>query len=89
MSVPPSAISSVVPFSATDITLLIGSVSASIVGIIAGIRMSRCTRVRLCHCVEVDRELPKTPPNTPANTPTMSESASLEEIKLEDSTLNV
>lgn len=58
-------------YSATDLTLIIGACASAIVGIIAGIRLSRCTHIK-CGCVEITREAPptKAPPNTPANTPT-------------------
>ena len=63
-------------YSATDLTLIIGACASAIVGIIAGIRLSRCTHIK-CGCVEITREAPPTkgsptnaPPNTPANTPT-------------------
>ena len=58
-------------YSATDLTLIIGACASAIVGIIAGIRLSRCTHIK-CGCVEITRESPptKAPPNTPANTPT-------------------
>jgi len=57
-------------YSATDLTLIIGACASAIVGIIAGIRLSRCTHIK-CGCVEITRESPptKAPPNTPANTP--------------------
>lgn len=58
-------------YSATDLTLIIGACASAIVGIIAGVRLSRCTHIK-CGCVEITREPPptKAPPNTPANTPT-------------------
>lgn len=57
-------------YSATDLTLIIGACASAIVGIIAGVRLSRCTHIK-CGCVEITREPPptKAPPNTPANTP--------------------
>lgn len=55
-------------YSATDLTLIIAACSSAIVGIIAGIRLSRCTHIKLGNCLEITREAPKTPPNTP-NTP--------------------
>lgn len=61
-------------YSATDLTLIIGACASAIVGIIAGVRLSRCTHIK-CGCIEITREppptkTPPTPPNTPANTPT-------------------
>jgi hypothetical protein len=55
-------------YSATDLTLIIAACSSAIVGMIAGIRLSRCTHIKLGSCLEITREPPKTPPNTP-NTP--------------------
>ena len=70
MSTPPPSMF----YSATDLTLIIGACASAIVGIIAGVRLSRCTHIK-CGCVEITREppptkAPPTPPNTPANTPT-------------------
>lgn len=53
-------------YSATDLTLIIAACSSAIVGIIAGIRLSRCTHIKLGNCLEITREAPKTPPNTPS-----------------------
>lgn len=66
MATPPPSLM----YSATDLTLIIGACASAIVGIIAGIRLSRCTHIK-CGCVEITREAPptKAPPNTPANTP--------------------
>jgi len=68
MATPPP----IMPFSATDITLMIAACSSAIVGIIAGIRLSRCTHIKLCNCLEITREAPKekspdAPPNTPSD----------------------
>jgi len=68
MATPPPS----VPFSATDITLMIAACSSAIVGIIAGIRLSRCTHIKLGNCLEITREAPKektleAPPNTPSD----------------------
>lgn len=60
-SFPPS-----MQYSATDLTLIIAACSSAIVGIIAGIRLSRCTHIKLGNCLEITREPPKTPPNTPS-----------------------
>ena len=72
MATPPPSII----YSATDLTLIIGACASAVVGVIAGIRLSRCTHIK-CGCVEITREPPptkasstKAPPNTPANTPT-------------------
>ncbi len=66
MATPPPSIM----YSATDLTLIIGACASAIVGIIAGIRLSRCTHIK-CGCVEITREAPptKAPPNTPTSTP--------------------
>jgi len=68
MATPPPS----VPFSATDITLMIAACSSAVVGIIAGIRLSRCTHIKLGNCLEITREAPKektleAPPNTPSD----------------------
>ena len=74
MATPPPSIM----YSATDLTLIIGACASAVVGIIAGIRLSRCTHIK-CGCVEITREPPKEkrspsgPPNTP-NTPSPAES---------------
>ncbi len=70
MATPPPSIM----YSATDLTLIIGACASAVVGIIAGVRLSRCTHIK-CGCVEITREppptkAPPTPANTPANTPT-------------------
>jgi hypothetical protein len=66
-------------YSATDLTLIIGAVSGAIIGIIAGVRLSRCTHIK-CGCIEIIKEAPKEksgitpPPNTPKSlTPSDSE----------------
>ena len=67
-------------YSATDLTLIIGAVSGAIIGIIAGVRLSRCTHIK-CGCIEIIKEMPKektsgtcAPPNTPKSlTPSDSE----------------
>ncbi len=66
-------------YSATDLTLIIGAVSGAIIGIIAGVRLSRCTHIK-CGCIEIIKEAPKEktgtipPPNTPKSlTPSESE----------------
>ena len=66
-------------YSATDLTLIIGAVSGAIIGIIAGVRLSRCTHIK-CGCIEIIKEPPKektgvtAPPNTPKSlTPSDSE----------------
>ena len=79
MATPPPSII----YSATDLTLIIGACASAVVGVIAGIRLSRCTHIK-CGCVEITREAPptkasptKAPPNTPASTPpTMTPSES-------------
>lgn len=59
-------------YSATDLTLIIGACASAVVGIIAGIRLSRCTHIK-CGCVEITREpskekrIPPVPPNTPSS----------------------
>ena len=63
-SFPPS-----MQYSATDLTLIIAACSSAIVGIIAGIRLSRCTHIKIGNCLEITREAPKTPPNTPSTDP--------------------
>jgi len=63
-SYPPS-----LQYSATDLTLIIAACSSAIVGIIAGIRLSRCTHIKFGNCLEITREAPKTPPNTPSADP--------------------
>ena len=63
-SYPPS-----LQYSATDLTLIIAACSSAIVGIIAGIRLSRCTHIKIGNCLEITREAPKTPPNTPSADP--------------------
>ena len=74
MATPPPSLM----YSATDLTLIIGACASAVVGIIAGIRLSRCTHIK-CGCVEITREPPKdkrippAPPNTP-NTPSPAES---------------
>lgn len=68
MATPPPSIM----YSATDLTLIIGACASAIVGIIAGIRLSRCTHIK-CGCVEITRSppkekrLPSAPPNTPSS----------------------
>lgn len=66
-------------YSATDLTLIIGAVSGAIIGIIAGVRLSRCTHIK-CGCIEIIKEAPREkngitpPPNTPKSlTPSDSE----------------
>lgn len=73
-SLPPSMM-----YSATDLTLIIGALSGAIIGIIAGVRLSRCTHIK-CGCIEIIKEAPKEktgtipPPNTPKSlTPSESE----------------
>lgn len=67
-------------YSATDLTLIIGAVSGAIIGIIAGVRLSRCTHIK-CGCIEIIKEAPKEgktgiipPPNTPKTGLTQSDS---------------
>ena len=73
-SFPPS-----MQYSATDLTLIIAACSSAIVGIIAGIRLSRCTHIKLGNCLEITREPPKSSPKTPPNTPSTPSAASVEE----------
>lgn len=75
MSFAPSVLASSPVYSATDLTLLISACSGSIVAIIAGFRLSRCTKVRLCKCIEIDRDLKDKNSNAPPNTPESSEIA--------------
>lgn len=76
MSFAPSVLASTATYSATDLTLLISACSGSIVAIIAGFRLSRCSKVRLCKCIEIDRDLSKDKgSNPPPNTPESSEIA--------------
>jgi hypothetical protein len=59
-------------YSATDLTLIIGALSGAIIGIIAGVRLSRCTHIK-CGCIEIIKEAPKEksgiipPNNSPSN----------------------
>ena len=68
-------------YSATDLTLIIGACASAVIGMIAGVRLSRCTHIK-CGCIEVTREPPTEkknsgttpPPNTPKTGLTPSES---------------
>jgi hypothetical protein len=62
MASPPPSI----PYSATDLTLIIGACASAVVGIIAGIRLSRCTHIKCGNCIEITKEPPgtKDSPNT-------------------------
>jgi len=58
-------------YSATDLTLIIGACASAVIGMIAGVRLSRCTHIK-CGCIEIIKEAPKEknsgvapPPNTP------------------------
>jgi hypothetical protein len=68
MSTPPPSII----YTAVDITLIIAACSSAVVGIIAGIRLSRCTHIK-CGCIEIIRDSPKEktgiipPNNSPSN----------------------
>ena len=82
MSFAPSVLASSPVYSATDLTLLISACSGSIVAIIAGFRLSRCSKVRLCKCIEIDRDLGKdkgsvAPPNTPESLEIAEDGASM------------
>ena len=55
-------------YSATDLTLIIGAVSGAIIGIIAGVRLSRCTHIK-CGCIEIIKEPPKESKNTGTTAP--------------------
>jgi len=68
-------------YSATDLTLIIGACASAIIGMIAGVRLSRCTHIK-CGCIEIIKEAPKeskntgttAPPSTPKSlTPSESE----------------
>jgi len=66
-------------YSATDLTLIIGACASAVIGMIAGVRLSRCTHIK-CGCIEIIKEAPKektgtiAPPNTPKSlTPSESE----------------
>jgi hypothetical protein len=56
MASPPPSI----PYSATDLTLIIGACASAVVGIIAGIRLSRCTHIKCGNCIEITKEPPGT-----------------------------
>ena len=68
-------------YSATDLTLIIGACASAVIGMIAGVRLSRCTHIK-CGCIEIIKEAPKEkspsgvtpPPNTPKSlTPSESD----------------
>jgi hypothetical protein len=66
-------------YSATDLTLIIGACASAVIGMIAGVRLSRCTHIK-CGCLEIIKEAPKEktgiipPPNTPKSlTPSESD----------------
>jgi len=72
MATPPPSIL----YSATDLTLIIGACASAIVGIIAGIRLSRCTHIKFGNCLEITREAPKEKSANTAPTPAPSPSDS-------------
>jgi hypothetical protein len=59
-------------YSATDLTLVIGACASAVIGMIAGVRLSRCTHIK-CGCIEIIKEAPKEktgiipPNNSPSN----------------------
>lgn len=59
-------------YSATDLTLIIGACASAVIGMIAGVRLSRCTHIK-CGCIEIIKEAPKEksgiipPNNSPSN----------------------